>query len=569
MAKIPEYFAAAIFASRSIELCLETREGSRIGSGTLPITEQWNVGEIWKTVVLHLSLFCEKAGLENFSPTQIHLACGVTLDAASSFRQKLLESAPIFRSLELASDVHMALLGAHSGKPGLLLKIDGSVVTQSFDDSRHSHRRGGWGFPFDAGGSCWIGWQALNQTLALLDGRTSGGETLLHQELLDVCGSSPDKIKDWLRSANTENYSFLARLVVGFAAGHDPSAGQILRRAGSEIGDLVQVLDKENWLPLSLAGDFAPSLRPYFPEWLQNRVKEPEETALRGAMMLARNRELREICVEPQISWQVQSPLKLKESIETLRPDLESNTPLYVQLQMKLMQGIQKGLWRPGNALPSERYLSDVLGVSRITVRKAFDLLLADGLLERQQGAGTFVKKRVEQPIAVLTGFSDEMKARGYEPETRVLECFVRTATAEEAVILNLKPGQQVAYLKRLRLADSAPVAVEYNVLPRHLIPDPQVVGESLYKYLRAKHLMPTRALQQLRANIVSSGERDLLHCGDDTPVLYITRIGYLESGVPIEYTHSYYRGDRYDFIAELQGDRLQGRAIVTQEEHL
>lgn len=569
MAKIHEYFAAAILGPSMLELCIETSEGDRIELLTLPISLAWNAAEIWKTVTSQLARSFEKAGLASLGLAETHFACGVAIEALSSFRQKFQESAPAFRSLELASDAHMSLLGAHGGGAGLILKIDSSVVTQFFDEARLSHRRGGWGFPFDAGGSSWIGWQALSQTLALLDGKTSGSESLLHQELLDACGGSPDKIKDWLRSANHEKYGQLARLVVAFAAAQDPGAAQILKRAGQEIGDLVQTLDKENGQALCLTGDFSAALQPYLPEWLQNRIKRPEDSALQGAMMLARNRELREICVEPQISWQVQSPLKLKESIDSLKPDLESSTPLYVQLQMKLMQAIQKGLWRPGNALPSERYLSDHLGVSRITVRKAFDLLLADGLLEKQQGAGTFVKRRVEQPISVLTGFSDEMKARGLAPETRTLECFVRTATAEEALILNLKPGQQVAYLKRLRLADNMPVAVEYNVLPRHLIPDPQAIEDSLYKVLRAKGLMPTRALQQLRANIVSSGERDLLQAGDDTPVLYITRIGYLENGVPIEYTHSYYRGDRYDFIAELQGDKIQGRAFATQEELL
>jgi GntR family transcriptional regulator len=166
------------------------------------------------------------------------------------------------------------------------------------------------------------------------------------------------------------------------------------------------------------------------------------------------------------------------------------------------------------------------------------------------------VKQRIEQPISVLTGFSDEMKARGIQPETRVLESFIRTATAEEALTLSLKPGQQVAFLKRLRLADGKPVAVEYSVLPRHILPNPYVITGSLYSYLKMQKKMPVRALQHLRANIVSSSERDLLQASDDTAVLYITRVGYLGDGTPVEFTHSYYRGDSYDFIAELQTEK-------------
>ncbi len=283
---------------------------------------------------------------------------------------------------------------------------------------------------------------------------------------------------------------------------------------------------------------------------------------------MARQPDLHEICILPQTSWKVQSTSKLKTSIDALRPDHDATTPLYIQLKNKFAQAIQNGLWSPGHALPSERYLSEALDVSRITIRKTLDLLLEEGLIERQHGAGTFVKQRIEQPISVLTGFSDEMKARGIEPETRVLESFIRTATAEEALTLSLKPGQQVAFLKRLRLADGKPVAVEYSVLPIQVLPNPFVITGSLYSYLKMQKKMPVRALQHLRANIVSSTERDLLQANDDTAVLYITRVGYLADGTPVEFTHSYYRGDSYDFIAELQTDKnpestpqKQGRA--------
>lgn len=549
MSSRSQYFAGAILGIQSLDVRLESEDGRELGSWTRPLSAEAAPQVIWRLVadVLH-----------GWPLEHTHLALGLRVETSSEFRRLLLESAPRFCSIEAASDIHMVLLGAHSGEPGLVLSVNGKVMAQCLDVDRHSHRKGGWGFPFDVGGTSWLGWQALSQTLSLLDGRLSSdfSDSMLHQVLLDTCGPSPETIRDWLQTARAEAYEALGLKVIEHAAEKDPAALRLMHKAGDEIGQLMLAFDKDQSLPLSLVGAPMDGMKPYLPQWLQNWAEDPKQSPLHGAVLMARRPDLHEICIVPQTSWKVQSASKLKTSIEALRPDPDSTTPLYIQLKNKFAQAIQNGQWCPGHALPSERYLSEALNVSRITIRKTLDLLLEEGLIERQQGAGTFVKQRIEQPISVLTGFSDEMKARGIEPETRVLESFIRTATAEEALTLSLKPGQQVAFLKRLRLADGKPVAVEYSVLPRHIVPNPYVITGSLYAFLKMQKRMPVRALQHLRANIVSSTERDLLQATDDTAVLYITRVGYLSDGTPVEFTHSYYRGDSYDFIAELQTDK-------------
>jgi len=544
-----KYFAGALIGSQSLDLLLESENGERLRSYTRPLAADEMPEAIWNAIVTMLS---------EFPLDKIHIAIGVDSAMTSQSRRLMLQSAPRFCSLEFTSDIHMIILGAHGGEPGLVLNLGTHVTAQCFDAERHSHRKGGWGFPFDAGTAGWLGWQALAQTLSLLDGRLPSdfSDSMLHQALLDQCGPSPEKIRDWLHTVQKVDYDRLGILVLDYADQQDPAALRLLQKAAEEIGQLILSFDRDQSLPLSLSGPLAIRLKPYLPQWLQNWAMDPKLSPLNGAVLMARRPDLHEICILPQTSWKVQSASKLKTSMDALRPDSGLTTPLYIQLKNKFAQAIQNGLWSPGHALPSERYLSEALDVSRITIRKTLELLLEDGLIERQHGAGTFVKQRIEQPISVLTGFSDEMKARGIHPETRVLESFIRTATAEEALTLSLKPGQQVAFLKRLRLAEGKPVAVEYSVLPRHIVPNPQVITGSLYSYLKLQKQMPVRALQHLRANIVSSAERDLLQASDDTAVLYITRVGYLADGTPVEFTHSYYRGDSYDFIAELQTEK-------------
>lgn len=96
-------------------------------------------------------------------------------------------------------------------------------------------------------------------------------------------------------------------------------------------------------------------------------------------------------------------------------------------------------------------------------------------------------------------------------------------------------------------------MALELAVLPARYLPDPEAVAESLYAHLEARSLRPVRALQRLRAVAAEEREAGLLGVVPGAPVLYIERLGYLPDGGVLEFTRSHYRGDRYDFVAELR----------------
>ncbi len=237
-----------------------------------------------------------------------------------------------------------------------------------------------------------------------------------------------------------------------------------------------------------------------------------------------------------------------------LRPSRKRGEPLYEQVARGLWHLIQTGQLEPGTPIPPERRLAQLLGVSRLTVRKALEGLVAQGALLRRPGAGTFVARRVEQPLSHLSGFSEDMRARGMEPGSRWLRKEVGQASPEEALALALSPGKGVVRLVRVRTADGVPMALEAAVLPLEVLPNPEEVGDSLYAYLEVQGLRPTRALQRLRAVGAPLEVARLLGLTPGEPVLFIQRVSFLR-GQPVEFTRSYYRGDLYDFVAELRGE--------------
>ncbi|KAF0813122.1 HTH-type transcriptional repressor YvoA [Andreprevotia sp. IGB-42] len=244
----------------------------------------------------------------------------------------------------------------------------------------------------------------------------------------------------------------------------------------------------------------------------------------------------------------MQSPQKL----QVLRPDPDSATPLYLQLSHKLAAAIQAGFWRPEEPLPSERHFCDLLGVSRVTARKALDLLYEQGLILRRQGAGTFITPKLEQPLTRLTNLSEMLKQRGFTPGSKWLSREVVPAGNEEVARLNLAPTSHVSRLLRVRTANDTVMAVEETALPHTLVPDPLLIGDSLYEFLSVHRLAVVRALQHIAA--INADERlaGLVDVPVGAAMLHLTRVGYRDNGQAVELTHSWFRSDFYDFVVEL-----------------
>ncbi|MET0225739.1 MAG: GntR family transcriptional regulator [Dokdonella sp.] len=227
----------------------------------------------------------------------------------------------------------------------------------------------------------------------------------------------------------------------------------------------------------------------------------------------------------------------------------------YLDLRATLQRQIESGALTPGLALPGERELAQQHAVSRVTVRKAIEGLVADGLLVQRQGSGTFVGARIVRPFSHLTSFSDELRARGLAPRSETLASESGAATPDESMALNLAPGARVVRLRRLRYAGDEPLALERSSVPAFALASARSVRDSLYAALDKRGMRPQRALQRLRAVAFDAEAARLLHVKSGSAGLLIERRGFLANGRAVELTYSHYRGDAYDFVAELKSD--------------
>jgi GntR family transcriptional regulator len=234
----------------------------------------------------------------------------------------------------------------------------------------------------------------------------------------------------------------------------------------------------------------------------------------------------------------------------------QSRAPLYQKLRRALRDAIEDNRLVVDEALPAERDLATEFGVSRITVRKALDALVGEGMLTRRQGAGTFVAPRadarVEKSFSTLSSFTEDMISRGRSPHSTWLSRAAGQVTPEESLTLSLSPGAAVYRFNRIRYADGAPMALEYSTIPAFAMASPEAVETSLYQALEKTGHRPARALQRLRAVLFTPEQAELLGVAPRDPGLLIERRGFLRDGRVVEVTRSYYRGDAYDFVAEL-----------------
>lgn len=244
---------------------------------------------------------------------------------------------------------------------------------------------------------------------------------------------------------------------------------------------------------------------------------------------------------------------------EFLRPEGwlgESGGPRYVQLRQRLESGIESGVLAPNSSLPPEREIAEITELSRVTVRKAIQELVREGLIEQRQGSGSFIREplsRMEQSLSHLTSFSEDMAQRGLDTTSRWLERGVFLATPTEIRGLDLDDGAEVARIYRLREAGGRPMALERASLPLDILPNPLDVTTSLYEVLNARGLRPVRAMQKISAINLEAREAELLGVAEGAAGLSIERTSYLASGRVAELTRSLYRGDAYDFVAELR----------------
>lgn len=239
------------------------------------------------------------------------------------------------------------------------------------------------------------------------------------------------------------------------------------------------------------------------------------------------------------------SPL-LSESTGSIK--LGSDKAKHQQVRTRVLEVIQT--LHAGDRLPPERELATRFGVSRMTLRQATSSLANAGYLVRVQGDGTFVADPTISKSSELTGFSEDMAARGFHPSSRLLQISHVSAGAALGQELVISPAEMVYHLERVRMADGIPMCLETIDLPAHLTPglDAQPLESSLYQILADVYGIELfEADQVISPTVVDRQQADLLRVPVHSPALVVKRIGYDKKRRPIERAMSIYRGDRYD----------------------
>lgn len=232
----------------------------------------------------------------------------------------------------------------------------------------------------------------------------------------------------------------------------------------------------------------------------------------------------------------------------------EPREPKYYAVKRHLLEII--GTLPPGSMVPTERLLTAELGTSRTTVRQALGELVGEGRLVRRQGSGTYVAEpKISWPLQ-MTSFTEQAAAAGYAATTRLLEAGRRRASEEVADRLRMRVGSPVYYLERLRLVDGAAMAVETSHLSATRFPGLLTKlrkATSLYRVLTDVYeVTPVAADETIETAAASPREAALLDTDTGAPMLVLSRHSFDEAGEPVEWVRSWYRGDRYTFVARL-----------------
>lgn len=238
--------------------------------------------------------------------------------------------------------------------------------------------------------------------------------------------------------------------------------------------------------------------------------------------------------------------------------DHESYIPLYIQLASIIRGRIESGVLRYGEGIPTEHQLMERFSVSRTTVREAVSLLVSEGLLVKKQGKGTLVQRaKVSEVLGRLTGFSEEIRARGMTPYAQCLDSGFVAAPARVAAMLGCPEGAQVLRIYRLRLADGEPLAVEESFWPKHigdLLVTHDLDAAAYYDVLESEYgVWLSSAEETIRAVECTLQEAKLLELTPKSPLLEMERATLSANHGIIEYCRTRYRADRYDYRIRLK----------------
>ncbi|MGL5676089.1 MAG: GntR family transcriptional regulator [Cellulosilyticaceae bacterium] len=221
--------------------------------------------------------------------------------------------------------------------------------------------------------------------------------------------------------------------------------------------------------------------------------------------------------------------------------------PIYKQIERYLKELIASGEIKAGELLPTETHLSEEFNVTRMTVRSAFNNLVKEGYIKRQRGVGSIVlANKINDNMASITSFTRELKSKGYEISTALINLSIVPAGHTVGQALELEPSENVWEIKRVRMANGERVAYMVTYMPVKLFPNlnREHCIHSLYSYIENEcgHTI-SNADRKIEAMIASDEIIELLHLDSEAPILAVEQVANLKGGEKFEYSNSYYYG--------------------------
>lgn len=238
--------------------------------------------------------------------------------------------------------------------------------------------------------------------------------------------------------------------------------------------------------------------------------------------------------------------------------------PYYYQIQQSIKESIMKGEWAPGDFIPSEREISDLFKVSRITVRKALDNLLLEGLIKKVKGKGTVVSKPKieEQLFNRLIGTYQDLTEKGYKVDNKILSFNLTSPDQKDIANLNISANDKVFKIERLRYLEGEPYHYSMTSIPQKLCSNFDanlLVKESLINVLDKYYNLKIYKLNRvLEATIATPQEAKLFNIKVGAPILSFYNTALLNDGQPIEFSLNKIRGDMAKFHIEISMDKVE-----------
>ncbi|MEE9335625.1 MAG: GntR family transcriptional regulator [Granulosicoccaceae bacterium] len=229
--------------------------------------------------------------------------------------------------------------------------------------------------------------------------------------------------------------------------------------------------------------------------------------------------------------------------------------PLYLQIAENMRSSVANGLFLPGQALPPERELMEQFSVSRVTVRRALKELVNESILESRQGSGYIVQSlsHLNQPLNRVTSFSEDCVSRGLKPGSVLIGRKLGKSSAEESAHFDVPQGSKVLRVKRIRTGNGEPLLVEHATLLATKAPDWPWPEGSLYLAMQGQGLIPVRVQQQYVPALADKTLAKRLDVPKGSPLMLVIRAGYSADDAPVEYSHCWFRPDRWTFANEIR----------------